>query len=106
VLSTQDVVGRSAPLAKHHAPRCCAHRAPLHCRHDATLARWTRTPSLLWLHGSLGLTAEAMFALLCCVGFVLAAAAACGVHHCLVFTGLWAAYLSFVNVGGAFLEAG
>jgi hypothetical protein len=68
--------------------------------------RWARTPSLLWLHGPLGLTAESMFALLCAAGCVLAAAAACGAAHWLIFAALWALYLSFVNVGGSFLEAG
>jgi hypothetical protein len=68
--------------------------------------RWARTPSLLWLHRPLGLTAESMFALLCVTGCVLAAAAACGAAHWPIFAGLWALYLSFVNVGGSFLEAG
>lgn len=63
-------------------------------------------PSLLWLHDSLGLTAEAMLAALCSAGWLLSAAAACGLLHPLVFAAVWLIYLSFKSLGGDFVEYG
>lgn len=64
-------------------------------------------PSVLWLHGTLGLTAEALLAAVCSVGLLLSASAACGfLTHPLVFGALWLLYLSFVSLGGSFVEYG
>lgn len=63
-------------------------------------------PSLLWLHSSLGLTAEALLAVLCSIGWLLSAAAACSVVHPLLFAAQWLIYLSFKSLGGGFLEYG
>lgn len=60
----------------------------------------------MWLHASLGLTAEALLAAVCSAGLLLSAAAACGVVHPVVFTLLWALYLSFKSLGGDFLDFG
>lgn len=63
-------------------------------------------PSLLWLHSSLGLTAEALMAAVCSAGCLLSAAAACGIVHPVVFTLLWMLCLSFKSLGGDFLDFG
>lgn len=60
-------------------------------------------PTLLWLHGSLGLAAETALWLVCAAGLVAALAAACGVLHPAIFAALWLLYLSVVSVGQAFL---
>jgi hypothetical protein len=62
-------------------------------------------PSLLWLHGALGLTAEALLTLVCTAGWLLSAAAACGVVHPLVFCALWLLYLSVGRLD-SFVEFG
>jgi len=63
-------------------------------------------PSLIWFHDVLGFTAEAMLVAICTTGWLLAATAACGAAHPLVFTALWLLYLSFVSLGGSFIEYG
>ncbi|KAF8061337.1 lmf2 [Scenedesmus sp. PABB004] len=60
-------------------------------------------PTLLWLHPALGLSAEGMLAGLCVAGAAAGAAVAAGCLSPLLFATLWAALLSAVGVGQAFL---
>lgn len=85
---------------------CCTHHRRLASRPAHFLSCRRAYPSLLWLHGSLGLTAEAALAALCCLGWLLSAAAAWGAAHPLVFAGAWVTYFSFRSLGGPFVEYG
>lgn len=74
--------------------------------HPACILSCRPIPTLLRFHGALGVTAEAVLAAVVVSGWFLSAAAACGATHPLVFGALWLLYLSFVSLGGSFVEYG
>ena len=62
------------------------------------------TPSLVWLHASVGLPPDEWLELIALLGTVLSAVAAAGLATAPVMVALWALYLSCYSVGQTFLS--
>ncbi|KAF0696393.1 Aste57867_12859 [Aphanomyces stellatus] len=72
---------------------------------DHALHRFAQVPSLVWFHGTVGLTPDLMMECLCLIGMILGALATAKLLVAPeVFGTMWISYLSIVFMGGSFLR--